>query len=475
MLEIILRWIKRILIAVAAIALALVLLLSTILLVRYCWQREWVPADANVELNSKWPILKLSDVPPNSAFALLHRAAQAESSVPRPPDVQKELIRLSVEPWTDSSFPILAKLLRENKEALELARLAARTPNPQVPTYMSLTDQFPYMTPVMRLNELFRASAAQKAAAGDLAGAYSELETSIAFAQVLSRGGVLIHALVEMTCDMQAYKSMRLIALQNAVPPEVASNAIKRLRETSRTVEPLAETFRAEYRAVPGIVDMFFDPSKPSILGPMEDEKTAASEHRFRLAMHDFGWLVGSTRPVVTADLTRVYKCLIKASDDPYQAQEMQHLDKTLVPPIKPRDWPLLRDPVGYVLARILLPVYPGIIVRYHRRAADLAATGVVIAACQFEQAEHRPPTSLQELVPKYMPDIPLDPFDGAPLRYHIRPNGKWIVYSVGPNQIDEDGEQPKVDPHNYTDSGDVIFCECEVDVARERNRRQAK
>jgi hypothetical protein len=191
--------------------------------------------------------------------------------------------------------------------------------------------------------------------------------------------------------------------------------------------------------------------------------------------VRDFGWLVGSTRPVVKANLARVYKCLIKASDEPYQVQKMQYLEKSLVPPIKPMDRLLLHDPFGYILAKILLPVYPGIIVRYHRRATDLAGTAAVIAIREFEQAEHRPPTSLQELVPKYMPDIPLDPFDGAPLRYHIRPDGKWIVYSVGPNQIDEGGEQTKGDPRNYTDSGDVVFCECEVDVARERNRRQAK
>ncbi len=67
-----------------------------------------------------------------------------------------------------------------------------------------------------------------------------------------------------------------------------------------------------------------------------------------------------------------------------------------------------------------------------------------------------------------------VDPFDGKPLRYRMRTDGCWIVYSVGPNQLDENGEQPKGDPRKYTDPGDVIFCECEPEKERERLKMEA-
>jgi hypothetical protein len=66
-------------------------------------------------------------------------------------------------------------------------------------------------------------------------------------------------------------------------------------------------------------------------------------------------------------------------------------------------------------------------------------------------KAEGHPPLNLQAIVPKYIPEIPLDPFDGKAMRYRIRPDGKWMVYSVGPNQLDENGEQLKGHPRKYT------------------------
>jgi hypothetical protein len=459
-------WVRRILLAVSALALLLMMSLLAAALTRRHWQREWVLPDKQVELVSKWPVLKPSDVIPNSAFDLLQRAAKAQSGV-RPPEIQKELRRLNVDPWSDSSFPILTRLLEENHEALDLARSAAIARDPQMPTYLSITDSFPYVTPVMRISELFRASAARKVAMGDMAGAYAELESSMAFVQILSRGGCLIHVMVEMACEIQASKAMRLIALQNDLPPDVASHAIARLLDISRTAEPLAETYRAEYRAVPSLVDMFFDPSKPSILGIMQDEHSAGAEQRIRSRMKKAGWLVGSTREDVIADLARVYKSLIDVAEKPYQAEEIKRLEKTFLPRMQPRDWILTRDPVGYMLATITLPTFVPIVVRYHGRTADLHATAAVIAVRQFQQNQNGPLQVLQDLVPTYLPQVPIDPFSGAPLQFRVRADNKWIVYSVGPNQLDEGGEQPKVDPRKYDDPGDLAFCECEADVTR--------
>jgi hypothetical protein len=264
---------------------------------------------------------------------------------------------------------------------------------------------------------------------------------------------------------------MRLIALQNDVPPNVAAHAIDRLLNTSRTVEPIAETFRAEYRGVPTIVNMVFNPADRTPLGFDQDDKTIANEHRLRLNIQKLGWLVGSTHEEVTADLAHVYKRLVKTVSEPYQAQELQLLEDR-VPLTRPHDWLLTRDPVGAMLADHTVPVFVPIITRYYRRATELNATEVVIALRQYEQAEHHAPATLSEIVPKYLSQIPDDPFDTKPLRYRVRPDGKWIVYSVGPDQIDNGGEQLKIDPRRPGDKGDVIFCECEPAVELGRLQR---
>lgn len=50
-------------------------------------------------------------------------------------------------------------------------------------------------------------------------------------------------------------------------------------------------------------------------------------------------------------------------------------------------------------------------------------------------------PQTLAELVPEYFPDVPEDPFDGAPLRYKRLDSG-FVVYSVGEDRVDDDGRE---------------------------------
>ncbi len=59
------------------------------------------------------------------------------------------------------------------------------------------------------------------------------------------------------------------------------------------------------------------------------------------------------------------------------------------------------------------------------------------IAALAYEREYDEFPASLESLVPEFLPSVPIDPFDGSPLRYD---KGKRAVYSIGQNLIDEGG-----------------------------------
>jgi hypothetical protein len=48
-------------------------------------------------------------------------------------------------------------------------------------------------------------------------------------------------------------------------------------------------------------------------------------------------------------------------------------------------------------------------------------------------------PSHLDELVPAYLDAVPLDPFDGHPLRLAVK-NDHRIIYSVGPDLVDDGG-----------------------------------
>lgn len=73
------------------------------------------------------------------------------------------------------------------------------------------------------------------------------------------------------------------------------------------------------------------------------------------------------------------------------------------------------------------------------------------LALHAFKQREKRYPRRLSELVPDYIPKVPIDPFDpnSERLQYRKKDEG-YELYSVGPNEIDEYGEM-QLDPNSYS------------------------
>ena len=53
-------------------------------------------------------------------------------------------------------------------------------------------------------------------------------------------------------------------------------------------------------------------------------------------------------------------------------------------------------------------------------------------------------PGTLDELVPDFVEGIPLDVMDGQPLRYRRTEDGGCLIWSVGPNRIDDGGKTSK-------------------------------
>lgn len=74
------------------------------------------------------------------------------------------------------------------------------------------------------------------------------------------------------------------------------------------------------------------------------------------------------------------------------------------------------------------------------RADAKVACAIVAVAAERFRLANNRWPRSLDELRPRYLAEIPPDPYTGRPLLYASKPNGV-AVYSVGQDGVDGKGE----------------------------------
>jgi len=94
----------------------------------------------------------------------------------------------------------------------------------------------------------------------------------------------------------------------------------------------------------------------------------------------------------------------------------------------------------GHIMARLALPGTSRFLDAAVRATASNHATDAVIAVERFQRAHGRLPAKLEELVPKYLPQVPIDPFDGQPLRYVLR-NQQYVIYSVGEDGVDNGGQ----------------------------------
>jgi hypothetical protein len=118
----------------------------------------------------------------------------------------------------------------------------------------------------------------------------------------------------------------------------------------------------------------------------------------------------------------------------------------------------------GHVMARLLLPSFD-IATRTRYRCLAERRMAAAALAIKWYQAEHEgsPPRTLHELVPKYLPAVPADPFasGGQPLRYVSDPE-RLAVYSVGENGADNDGSEMPLSARRKTqnrwEQQDAVF-----------------
>jgi hypothetical protein len=95
--------------------------------------------------------------------------------------------------------------------------------------------------------------------------------------------------------------------------------------------------------------------------------------------------------------------------------------------------------PPDAILTRLMLPAAEKLGAAVRRTHALVRCLTVLLATERYRRAQGRWPARLAELTPKYLAAVPLDPFDGKPLRYRRLADGV-MVYSVGQDGTDDGG-----------------------------------
>ena len=71
--------------------------------------------------------------------------------------------------------------------------------------------------------------------------------------------------------------------------------------------------------------------------------------------------------------------------------------------------------------------------------ARDVVVTAIALKRFQLKHGQW--PKSLAEVVPEFLPSVPIDPYDGKPLRYRPNGDGTYLLYCVGEDGVDNGGD----------------------------------
>lgn len=94
-----------------------------------------------------------------------------------------------------------------------------------------------------------------------------------------------------------------------------------------------------------------------------------------------------------------------------------------------------------YMLTLGIVPALEAMSRSHARAAAHLAVVDALIATRRFHLRNGRLPESIDQLVPDFLPEVPLDPLstDAQPLNL-MTVDGRTKIYSVGLNRVDDQG-----------------------------------
>jgi hypothetical protein len=98
-----------------------------------------------------------------------------------------------------------------------------------------------------------------------------------------------------------------------------------------------------------------------------------------------------------------------------------------------------------YRLSAMILPPVHSSVTREAEYFARIRISTTATAVERFRLTHGRLPENLNELTPQFLSAVPIDPFDGAPLRYHHLAKG-YVVYSVGRDGHDNGGRERPFD-----------------------------
>ncbi|ADE53709.1 hypothetical protein Caka_0685 [Coraliomargarita akajimensis DSM 45221] len=248
-------------------------------------------------------------------------------------------------------------------------------------------------------------------------------------------GGALISLLVGISCKQLVAKEV-FEQLDHCELTTEQGRFYANQFVDAMTVEHIQSAFKHEFHFASYCVHLIHDdPETLFQLVDADQEATAVGRAIYN----------GGVRYVLKPNRTinhfyRAYSEIIDQADLPAKQRKLDYNQELLADLGGPkRDHLLTRNPFGRILLAILFPTVEAVVAKTDQFRAEFAALQLAIALNAYYTESGELPDTLAQLVPEFITALPVDPYDGEPMRYSKE---QKIIYSVGVDFIDQGGSR---------------------------------
>jgi len=323
-------------------------------------------------------------------------------------------------PLSEAVAQATAQFLADNQQCLELLREAGQIE--QCRYDWDFSQGTPPLSSVRQCAQLLVAAVVMRGQQGDATAAIACLQDELRLAQSLRHEPLLISYLVRVACTALSLRALEQTLSVMSFTDDQLVQIDRILAEATATLDLTEAMVTERCFSIEAIRD-------PSRLGG-----------GFTRALK-----IPGLRGLGMADILDYMADCIEASDLPPHQRASRFRQ--------------IRDEVGdlsflHAVVKTLAPALGRVAELDLRGRADLDLARTALAIERYRLATGQVPERLAELVPQYLDTVPLDPFDGRPLRYR-RTDAGYRLYSVMEDGQDNGGitraEANKGDPYDFS------------------------
>jgi len=361
-----------------------------------------------------------------------HDFSLAAERLDWPDDEQAEdglFAMLDGEEWDEA---VVSDLLERNREAFECLQEGLGHPHCQVPENKDFDYDADYLTAWRRLARLCSLRALWLRKQGREREAADQALGIVRFGQMIQAcKGTLFHWLVGVGVKGIGLERLQENVAETTLDPAALTQYAGSLGQYMADEQGLADALRVEYGTMAQLVDDMASGrySAGDVMG--------AGTPAISLAHAGFLFQPNKTKTI----FARTYRVHVKNVSRTYAERDSSDLPQS--PDSSGFLWKtrlfLSGNVIGHTVGAMVLPAPERTHQEKCRANVRVRVTQLILALRAYERRTGGLPESLEQLVPDYLDGVPLDDFDGKPIRYSRE---KRIVYSVGEDLEDSGGSE---------------------------------